>query len=1293
MPIGRFRPTNPDKPNLHRSIALLATILPVAAYLAATALPASAADLNVTSGTFIVTAPGDVPEDRVVVDNTADQDATLQINSGVTFSKDIIVNNGGLLINEGSILRSGASNHGVTGDTGSGRVTNQAGGTITSDETGILLTAEGTVLNTGAGTGINGDIGVEIQGAGSSLVNADGATIHGATTGADIFGDITNTGTGSKISGGHTGARTQGGATLRNEDGAGIEGTDIGVEMYDGGDVHNSGGASILASGAASTGVEVWIYGSVTNSGEGSSITGGNYAVTFNQFDIDSVFALTNSDKATINGDYAGAAFFFTEGTVLNEGGAEITANSYGIMFEGGRGELVNETGAAIYSLAGTAIDMDSGGSVTNRSGGVISGVVAGLLLREDQDYTVINTGAGSTITAMGSGVVTEADAIYAEGAATITNSDGASISGLRFGAWMKEGGIITNTGEDTLVNGDRSAIRADEAATIINRDGANATGGSVAISLENGGSVTNSTGARISATNNDGVGVVLVNGGTLDNQSGATIFGTFRGVEGTGADITNTGSGSAITSDGTAVQTWAGGGSVTNADGATMHGGENGILLDFSTELLNEGGATIIGDTGMGALSFNGGIITNTGEGSTIRGATAGIWLQGGPGTVVNTNGASIVSENAAIALLEGGSVTNGAGSTIEGDIQGIYADGGTTSLSNAGHIAGDVALSADDDNHVTLYTGGSIDGNLIINDRAGSALTFDGADDQFLSDAVTGDIFFGGLLTKQGTGTWTIDKDLVTGETHVTAGGLIVGAGGQGTLTGDVHVSFGARLGGSGTIFGNVVADGEVAPGNSPGVLNIVGDYTQTAGSTFVAEIDTDSGLYDQINVSGMATIDNGAILNINRTGSAPYQVGTQYVFLSATGGVTGSYIVTGDLAISPFLALADYYGPDIGYLQVEQVLSLNAGVQDTSANQLALATAIQTAGTGPVFTALTNLPSLAALGSALQQLTGEIYPSIAGAMLDDSRLLRNAAIGRLQDEPCAGARPLRDGAAEDCRGNALRFWGNAIGAWANSESEGGVASMNRMTGGVLLGMDTTLDEVLRVGVLAGYGMSDFDMKDRASSAASDDYHLGVYAGTHPGQMSVKLGATRTWHHVSANRTVDFAGLRNHLDADYHARTTQLFGEASYRIAATKDKVEPFVNIAYADNRTGDFSESGGAAALTAHGGDTRLVLSTLGVHLSDTVQIRAMETALKGTLGWRHASGDTTPRRDFEIDGSGAYRIDGLPVPRHAMVAKASAEVAISENTRFGLSGDMQLSQNTAALGLQARLEIRF
>lgn len=1474
------------------------TILVALAAYTASALPAGAVDLNVTSGTFEVTAPGDVTQDRVVVDNSGDADATLQINAGVTFSKDIILNNDGLLINEGTILRSGSGYDGAFGDVGMARVTNREGGTITVDDIGMWLKADGTVLNTGDGTSINGRIGISINGTadvtnelgaeinagtgaglylnngtvmnrsgasitsdgaeavrmsgsgsvtntgadseitgdtfgvtilgagevynldgasisagaairigglgtvenegtitsdngssagvtmtgggtltnratgqisgyrgifaddviaidnagsiegtdndgisamvyGSSLTNHDGGTISGVGKGANIGGDVTNTGEGSRISSNDLGVRAQGGATLRNEDGAEIEAVNLGVDMYDGGDVYNNTGATILATGATSSGVDVWIYGSVTNSGEGSSITGGNYAVTFNYYDIDSVFELTNTDKATINGGYTGVAFFDTEGTVLNEEGAAITANSYGIKFDNSTGTVTNQTGAAITSLSGSGIQMDSGGEINNKSGSTITGVVTGLILLGGDTYTITNTGAGSSITATGSDVVDEADSIYVEGPATITNSDGASISGTRFGTWLKAGGGVTNEGEGTIISGGRTAILGSETTTVDNLDGALITGVSNGILFSKGGTVTNGAAAEIrggtairnetetlivtnsgaingvhagistdsaatitnklgggisASDTDDGIGVYMSDGGTLRNESGATIFGGLRGVQGWGADITNTGEDSAITSDGTAVQTWAGGGSVTNADGATMHGGENGVLLDISTALENSGGATIIGDSDNGVISYNGGIVTNRGEGSAISGGIAGIFLQGGTGTITNEDGASISGGYGAIALFEGGSVINGAGSTLDGDTYGIYAQGGGTTVSNAGRIIGDVALSTAHDNDVTLYTGSSIDGNLYIDNRATSTLTFDGAGEQLLSDAVTGSFSFGGILTKQGTGTWTIDKNLLATTTYVTDGGLVVGIDGHGNLISDVTVSTGAWLGGSGTIYGNVIVDGLVAPGNSPGVLTIVGDYTQNAGSTFDAQIDTDSGLYDQINATGTVTIAPGAVLNVTRVGSAPYVVGTQYVFVSATS-ISGSYDVTGDLVISPFLTLTDHYDPGVGYLEVQQTMSLAVAVPATSANQSALVNGIQSAPTSPINAALTNLPSVAAVTAALPQLTGELHPSMAGAMMEDSRYLRNAAIGRLEDAPCAQDRPQQDDAQAGCGTNPTRFWSSGIGAWGHGNSAGEAASLTRSTGGVLFGVDTTYNNFWRAGLLTGYGLSHFEMNDRASSATSDDYHLGFYVGTLPGQAAVKLGALRTWHHISSRRSVNMPGLFNQLDANYHATTTQVFGEAGYRIAATENKVQPFINVTHVSNDVASFSESGSAAALTEQGGGNSAVLSTLGLHLGDVFPLGTARIVAKGTIGLRHASGDTTPGADFEIGGGSAYRINGLPIARNALTAQADIEARLADGVTFGVSGDGEVSNGAMALGLQARLVASF
>jgi hypothetical protein len=67
------------------------------------------------------------------------------------------------------------------------------------------------------------------------------------------------------------------------------------------------------------------------------------------------------------------------------------------------------------------------------------------------------------------------------------------------------------------------------------------------------------------------------------------------------------------------------------------------------------------------------------------------------------------------------------------------------------------------------------------------------------------------------------------------------------------------GGTLSGTGTITGNVQNAATLAPGLSPGVLNINGNYTQLASGTLAIEIGgTSAGAqYDQLNVSGTATL----------------------------------------------------------------------------------------------------------------------------------------------------------------------------------------------------------------------------------------------------------------------------------------------------------------------------------------------------------------------------------------------------------------------------------------------------
>ncbi|HEV7903867.1 MAG TPA: carboxypeptidase regulatory-like domain-containing protein [Pyrinomonadaceae bacterium] len=80
------------------------------------------------------------------------------------------------------------------------------------------------------------------------------------------------------------------------------------------------------------------------------------------------------------------------------------------------------------------------------------------------------------------------------------------------------------------------------------------------------------------------------------------------------------------------------------------------------------------------------------------------------------------------------------------------------------------------------------------------------------------------------------------------------------NGTLNGAGNLTVNGTLSGTGTITGNVQNAGTVAPGLSPGVLNIAGNYTQLASGTLAIEIGgTNAGSqHDQLNVTGTVTLD---------------------------------------------------------------------------------------------------------------------------------------------------------------------------------------------------------------------------------------------------------------------------------------------------------------------------------------------------------------------------------------------------------------------------------------------------
>ncbi|MDQ0249520.1 autotransporter-associated beta strand protein [Sphingomonas kyeonggiensis] len=946
----------------------------------------------------------------------------------------------------------------------------------------------------------------------------------------------------------------------------------------------------------------------------------------------------------TFAGSLSGAGALTKTGALLTLSGdsaafeGAVTVASGGLTVTGTLGSASSTVAVASGTLAGTGT---IGGAVTIADGAHLAGSQGGTL----------SLGA----LALGSGAIVDVALSHASDIALFGVAGNLTLDGTLnvtaapgFGAGIYRlfdyGGTLTDKG---LVLGSVAGASADALTiqtalagqvNLLNSAGATLAfwdGGDSALhdnGAVNGGSGTWDAGGR----NWTDTGGTL--NGPMQPVPSFAVFGGTAGTVTVDGHVLTTGMQFATTG-----YTVTGGTVALSGDRATIRVGDGSAAgAGFTATIgsaLTGGAALVKTDRGTlvltGANSYTGGTVIEAG---TLVGDTRSI-----QGNV--TNNASLVFD-----LANAGSY----GGSVSGT--GVTTKAGQGVLTLAGANAGDWGVTGGSLVSTTALFTGDVDL------AAGTSLTFD----QSAAGRYAGTLTGTGSLVLRGGGAVSLTGNSSGFQGITTAGGLVLV---DGMLGGTLDLLAGGRLQGTGTIGSGRIA-GTIAPGNSIGTLNVAGNLSLLAGSSYEVETNA-AGQSDRIVVAGTASIQSGAVVRV-LAAEGNYAANTSYTILTAAGGLSGTFSnVTSNLA---------FLTPSLAYSANAVTLTLRRNMIDFAAvaqtrNQQGVAPAVEALGLGnPLHDAVVALAAPEAR-RAFDQLAGSDYASMRGRLIEDSRFVRDALLAR-------GELAGEEGPAA---------WGTALGSWGSTRGGALAQGYDRDLKGLVAGFDAALGGHWRAGLATGYSTT--DLRTGSATHKADSYHAGGYLAGGYGIASIQLGAAYAWNDVRSQRRIAFGGLAQGLGDRYRADTLQLFGEVAARADLRGVTLQPFAGLAHVRLGGAEIAEHGGSAAL--HGGtrDERMTYGTVGLRASTALDLGRTVLRFKGSTALRHAFGDTLPSVDFGFAAGPGFAVAGNALDRDSAAIDGGLELDLSRRVTLEISYAGNLGERTTDHGARAALRLRF
>lgn len=865
---------------------------------------------------------------------------------------------------------------------------------------------------------------------------------------------------------------------------------------------------------------------------------------------------------------------------------------------------------------------------------------------------------------------------VFAGTAGTITVDGTQRFDTLQFSAdgYVLRGGAL----ELAPAAGDAGTLNVDRGvSTTIGS--VIADGGANALAKVGGGTLV------LTGTNSYTGGTTLA-GGVVSVGSDANLGAAAGGLTFDGGTLRVTGTG--YTATNRAIVLGAGGGGFDIDDAANRFTAAGDI--SGPGDLHKQGGGTLAltGSNAYGNTLVRAG--TLVGHAGSISGAI------GNAGTVVfdQAGNASFGGDIGGLGGTDGAMIKRGAGSlTLAGTSSLDWAIEAGGIVSATGRFRGDAKIDA------------------------GASLTFDQSVDGSYAGSISGRGEFG----KSGTETvrLTGDSSGFAGTTTVSGGQLLVGDVLGGRLGGALAVLSGATLGGPGTIGSagsqiTINAGGNHRPGDgtASGQQVVAGDYANHGTLTIIGGPSGTS----RVVVVGSADITDARLdlfLSPNNAASwsiinGPFTIIEQ----RGAGAVTGTFGKVTDLDRLLFLDhVLDYAGGDGN--DVTLTFRRNnldfASVARTRNQQAAGAAVGGLSQTNTVWSAVALLSEADEARAGFDLLSGEAHAQGVAVAIGESRLMREAVLGRLRGPllPLPGT-PVA-GAFTDLRGRQgvadmpaprlderVTIWGEAVGAQASTNADGNAAGLSRRTGGAVLGADLKLHNSvassLRIGVAGGYTRSTFDIDGRLSSGQLESGHALLYAGARFGAWRLDGGLGYSFGETSLTRQVRVSSFGDTLRSQRSGELLQGFAELGHAVRFERFAFEPFAQLALLRVSSGSDLEQGGAAALRVFSGEQSLGFATLGLRAE--AQLGAMPLFARGMLGWRYGFGELAPQAMAAFAaGSIPASVHAAEIDRNALIAEAGLDWCVGHDTTLGLAYSATIGERTRDHALKGRFEVRF